>query len=164
MEQNVNSPAKWVGLLVLVVICLGVGWLGAVATTPEIDGWYRTIEKPAWNPPAYVFGPVWTTLYLMMAVAAWFVWKAKGIKAGALPLTLFAVQLGLNLAWSWIFFHFHQPGWAFVEIVVLWVAIVATTISFFRESIVAGCLMLPYVGWVSFATVLNFALWRLNAL
>ena len=152
-----------IGLVVWIGVCLGAGALGAIATTTEINGWYRTIAKPAWNPPDFVFGPVWTTLYMMMGVAAWIVWKPAGFRAAVLPLTLFAVQLGLNVAWSWIFFAMHQPGWACVEIVILWLAIVATTVAFFRSSKIAGWLMVPYLAWVSFASVLNFTIWQLNA-
>lgn len=154
---------RWIGLVMFIIVCLGAGGLGAIATTPEIEGWYKTIEKPSWNPPDYVFGPVWTTLFVMMAIAAWLVWKPAGFKAAALPLTHFAIQLVLNVAWSWIFFGMHQPGWAFVEIVILWLAIVATTVAFFRCSKIAGWLMVPYLAWVSFASVLNFTIWRLNA-
>jgi tryptophan-rich sensory protein len=157
MKVETKDTKVWIGLAIFVGICLG-----AIATTPEIEGWYKTIEKPSWNPPDYIFGPVWTTLYVMMAVAAWMVWKQDGFKAAAAPLTLFVVQLGLNVAWSWIFFGMHQPGWAFVEIVILWLAIVAMTIAFFRRSKVAGGLMVPYLAWVSFASVLNFTIWRLN--
>lgn len=158
-----KDSARWLGLVVFMVICLGAGGLGAIATTPEIEGWYKTIAKPSWNPPDYVFGPVWTTLYVMMAVAAWLVWKPKGLKAAALPLSLFGAQLALNVAWSWIFFGMHEPGWAFAEIVILWLAIVRTMVAFFRRSKVAGWLMAPYLAWVSFASVLNFTIWRLNA-
>jgi tryptophan-rich sensory protein len=154
--------ARLIGLAVLIAICLGAGGLGAIATTPEIDGWYRSLAKPTWNPPDSVFGPVWTTLFVMMAIAAWLVWKPAGVKAAATPLALFASQLVLNVAWSWIFFGMHQPGWAFVEIVALWMAIVATTVAFFRRSKVAGCLLVPYLAWVSFAAVLNFTIWMLN--
>lgn len=154
---------RWIGLVVFLVVCLGAGGLGAVATTPEIEGWYKTIEKPAWNPPDWIFGPVWTTLYILMAIAAWFVWRPAGFKAAAIPLSLFALQLLLNIAWSWIFFGMHQPGWAFAEIMVLWLAIVATIVTFFRCSCVAGWLLVPYLAWVSFAAVLNFTIWRLNA-
>lgn len=157
-----TKQARWAGLVVFIIVCLGAGGLGAIATTPEIEGWYKGIEKPAWNPPDAVFGPVWTTLFVMMAVAAWMVWKADGFKAAAVPLSLFAVQLLLNVAWSWIFFGMHQPGWALFEIVILWLAIAATTVAFFRRSKLAGVLMLPYLAWVSFASVLNFAIWRLN--
>lgn len=153
---------NWIGLVVFIAVCLAAGGLGAIATTPEIDGWYRTIEKPTWTPPGYLFGPVWTTLYIMMAIAAWLIWKKAGTKAAAFPLTLFGVQLMLNVAWSWIFFGLHQPGWAFAEIILLWFAITATTVVFFRKQKVAGLLMIPYLAWVSFAGVLNFAIWQLN--
>lgn len=158
-----KEGTRWIGLVVFILVCLGAGGLGAIATTPEIEGWYKTIEKPSWNPPDYVFGPVWTTLFVMMAIAAWMVWKPEGIKAAAMALTLFAVQLVLNVAWSWIFFGMHQSGWAFVEIVILWLAIVGTTVAFFRCSKIAGWVMLPYLAWVSFASVLNFTIWRLNS-
>lgn len=98
-----------------------------------------------------------------MAVAAWLVCRPAGFASAALPLTLFAVQLLLNIAWSWIFFGLHQPGWAFAEILVLWLSIAATTAAFFRSSPVAGSMMLPYLAWVSFAAVLNFTIWRMNS-
>ena len=157
-----TRTTRWIGLAVFIAICLGAGGLGAVATTPEIDGWYRTLAKPAWNPPDAVFGPVWTTLFILMAIAAWLIWRPEGFKVAAMPLTLFAMQLVLNVSWSWIFFGMHQPGWAFVEIVALWLAIVATTAAFFRCSELGGCLLVPYLAWVSFAAVLNFTIWRLN--
>jgi tryptophan-rich sensory protein len=157
-----TGRTRWIGLAVFVAICLGAGGLGAIAAAPEIEGWYSTLSKPTWNPPDSVFGPVWTTLFVLMAIAGWLVWKPAGFKAAAMPLTLFGVQLLLNVAWSWIFFGMHQPGWAFVEVVILWLAIVATTVAFFRCSKVAGWLLVPYMAWVSFASILNFAIWRLN--
>lgn len=162
-DANVSEPTRWIGLVGFLVVCLGAGALGAVATTPEIEGWYQTIAKPSWNPPAFIFGPVWTTLFVLMATAAWLVWKPAGFQAATTPLTLFACQLVLNVAWSWIFFGMHQPGWACVEIVILWLAILATAIAFFRHSKVATLLLLPYLAWVSFATILNFTIWSLNA-
>ena len=158
-----SQRKQWIGLAVCILVCLGAAGLGAAVTTPEVSGWYRTIVKPSWNPPDQIFGPVWTTLFLMMAVAAWLVWKQRGLRAAATPLSLFAVQLLLNIAWSWIFFGMHQPGWAFVEIVFLWLAIAATMMAFFRRSPIAGWLLVPYLAWVSFASVLNFVIWRLNA-
>lgn len=152
-----------IGLVVMLVVCLGAGAVGALVTTPEIDGWYRSIQKPSWNPPDAVFGPVWTTLFVMMAIAGWLVWRPRGIRAAVVPLGLFAIQLGLNIAWSWIFFGLHQPGWACGEMVVLWGAIGATMVAFFRRSQLAGWLLAPYLVWVSFAMALNFAIWRLNA-
>ncbi len=153
---------QWLGLIVFIAICIGAGGLGAIATTPEIDTWYKSINKPTWTPPGFVFGPVWTTLYIMMGVAAWLVWKRGGFRQSRTPLALFAVQLLLNVSWSWIFFNQHQLGWAFAEIIMLWTAIVATTIAFFKSSRAAGVLMLPYLAWVSFAAALNHTIWQLN--
>ncbi|WP_437226836.1 TspO/MBR family protein [Planctomicrobium sp. SH661] len=158
-----TNAKRILGLVFFLAVCLGVGGLGAIATTPQIDGWYRTLQKPSWNPPAWVFGPVWTTLYILMAIAAWLVWMKSDSKTARLPLGLFSVQLAFNLAWSWIFFYLRQPGWAFLELVALWILIVATTISFSRFSKLAAVLMAPYVGWTTFAGVLNFTLWRLNS-
>lgn len=149
-------------LFAFVLVCLAAGGLGAMVTTPEIDGWYRGLHKPTWNPPDWIFGPVWTTLYIFMAVAAWWVWRENGFRNAKLALSFFAVQLVLNVAWSWIFFGWHDPGTAFAVIVVLLAAILVTTALFFRHDIMAGALMLPYVGWVSFASVLNYTIWQLN--
>ena len=157
-----TQRTRWIGLAIFLVACLGAGGLGAIATTPEIESWYKTIRKPWWNPPNYVFGPVWTTLFILMAIAGWLVWKPSGFRLAVLPLALFVVQLILNVTWSWIFFGLHLPGWAFAEIVVLWLAIVATTAAFFRCSKVAGWLLMPYLAWVGFAGFLNFTIWQLN--
>jgi tryptophan-rich sensory protein len=121
--------------------------------------WYATLVKPAWNPPAWVFGPAWTLLYTLMALAAWLVWKRVG---WGRPLWLYFLQLLLNAAWTPIFFGAQQLGWALVEIVLLWIAILFTLRSFYRVSRTAGALFAPYLAWVTFATVLNFTLWRLN--
>lgn len=121
--------------------------------------WYAALIKPAWNPPAWVFGPAWTLLYILMAVAAWLVWKRAGFSR---PLAFYFLQLALNAAWTPIFFGAHQLGWALAEIVVLWTLILLTLLSFRRVSPVAGWLFVPYLAWVSFATFLNFTLWRLN--
>lgn len=158
-----KEKPNWMGLVLFVLVCLAAGGLGAIATTPEIDGWYQTIAKPTWNPPNWVFGPVWTTLFVLMGISAWLVWKPQEPKKTSTPLKLFAVQLALNIAWSWIFFRMHLIGWAVVEIAILWVAILATTVAFFRRSQPAGWLLVPYLGWVTFASLLNFMIWRLNA-
>lgn len=121
--------------------------------------WYAALVKPAWNPPAWIFGPAWTLLYTLMAVAAWLVWKRDGWRR---PLMLYGVQLALNAAWTPIFFGAHELGWALVEIAALWTAILLTLLSFWRVSRLAGWLFVPYLAWVTFATALNFALWRLN--
>jgi tryptophan-rich sensory protein len=122
--------------------------------------WYEALSKPSWNPPAWIFGPAWTLLYTLMAVAAWLVWKRDGWRR---PLMLYFVQLVLNAAWTPLFFGAHQLGWALVEICVLWIAILLTMLSFHPVNKAAGWLFVPYLAWVTFATVLNFTLWRLNA-
>ncbi len=157
-----QQTTHWPGLVFFLAICLGAGGLGAMATTPEIGGWYLTLEKPSWTPPAAVFGPVWSALYVMMGVAAWMVWQATENKTVSRPLGLFVLQLLLNVGWSWIFFGLHQPGWAFGEVILLWLAILFTIVEFFRHSQLAGWLMIPYLLWVSFAAVLNLTIWQMN--
>lgn len=126
------------------------------------DSWYSGLTKPAWNPPNWVFGPVWAVLYTTMGVAAWLVWLRRGATPVQTALTLFGVQLILNALWSWLFFGWHRPGVAFAELALMWVAILATMVTFWRVRPLAGWLLLPYLAWVTFAGVLNFALWRLN--
>lgn len=147
------------GLVVWLALCFLVAWFGSRFT---VSDWYFQLDKPAWTPPGYVFGPVWTLLYTAMAVAAWLVWKKSGFSGARLALTLFFVQLVLNGLWSWIFFGMHKPGAAFVEILFLWAAILATTLAFWQQQPLAGILFAPYLLWVSFAAVLNGAIWWLN--
>lgn len=152
------------GVLALcLVICLGVAATGGLLTSRAVPGWYAGLEKPSWTPPDRAFGPVWTVLYVMMAVAAWLVWKRTGLAGGRLPLGLFALQLALNAAWTPVFFGLKLPGAAFAVIVALWFAVGATTAAFWCQSLPAGALMVPYWAWVGFAMALNFAVWRLNA-
>lgn len=157
------GKSDWVGLGVFLGLCFGVAALGSLATTPQIGGWYQTLRKPSWTPPNWLFGPVWTLLYAMMAVAAWLVWKRQGWGGARSALILFGVQLALNLAWSFIFFAAHRTGAAFAEIVLLWVVILATMIAFARHSKLAAGLMTPYLLWVGYASALNFSIWRLNS-
>jgi benzodiazapine receptor len=162
-----NRKAPWLrsaaGLAAFLLLAFAAAGLGGIATGRSVRDWYPTLAKPAWTPPAWVFGPVWTVLYALMGAAAWRVWRRHGVAGALRPLALFAVQLILNAAWSWIFFGFRMPGAAFAEIVVLWAAIAATTASFWRADRPAGILFIPYLLWVTFAAALNFALWRLNA-
>lgn len=157
-----QSWQQWVGLLVSIGICFAAAGIGSLFTTPEIRGWYAVINKPAWTPPAWLFGPVWTTLYAMMGVAAWLVWRERGFAGASLPLALFAAQLVLNTLWSVIFFGMRRTGLAFLDIALLWLAILATTLAFWPISRVAGALLLPYLLWVSFAAALNYSIWRTN--
>lgn len=148
-------------LVVFVLVCLAAGVVGAVFTADSVTGWYRTIAKPSWTPPDRVFGPVWTVLFILMGVAAWLVWRRGWARCRG-ALGLFAVQLLLNVGWSLVFFGLRSPGWAFVEILCLWIALLATIALFWRHSRLAAVLLLPYLGWSTFAAILNLAIWRAN--
>lgn len=154
-----SKEGKYLALVGWLLICFAVSAIGAFFMPGE---WYAQLNKPTWNPPGWVFGPVWTLLYSMMAVAAWLVWKQGGFTSQRRPLGIFLGQLALNAAWSPLFFGLHEPGIAFVEIVLLWLAIVATMAAFHRVNRTAAGLLLPYLAWVTFAAFLNFTLWRLN--
>ena len=154
---------QWVGLIVSVLICFAAAGVGSLVTTPQIPTWYAGLQKPEWTPPDWLFGPVWSVLYLMMAVAAWLIWRQNDPSTTRIPLSLFGVQLVLNSLWSVLFFGRQNPGMAAFEIIFLWVAILATLIAFWRRSRWAGALLVPYLLWVSFAAVLNCEIWRLNA-
>ena len=142
------------------MLCLATAATGAFVS---IDGWYAGINKPSWNPPAWIFGPVWTVLYLMMGVAAWLVWREGGCKARQWPLGLFLGQLFLNAIWTPLFFGMHQIGMALIDIALLWFSIGTTMIAFWQVRRPAGLLLVPYLAWVSFAAALNFTLWRMNS-
>ena len=150
-------------LVIAVVVSELAGVIGSVFTVPAIPTWYATLVKPALNPPGWIFGPVWTTLYLLMGVAAFLVWR-KGLQQPQIKkaLGIFAIQLTLNALWSIIFFGLHNPGIALAEIIMLWFAIIWTITAFFKISRPAAYLLLPYILWVSFAAYLNYAIWALN--
>lgn len=159
-----RAPGRgWLSAAVSVGLALAVGAVGGLATASSVTSWYPGLEKPAFNPPNAVFGPVWTVLYVLMALAAWRVWRA-GPTGGRrrTALILYGVQLALNLGWSLLFFGLRQPGLALGEIVVLFAALLATGVAFFRVDRPAGLMMIPYGAWVAFATILNFEIWRLN--
>lgn len=154
------------GLIIWFVITFAIAFLGSIfspAAGTSTGVWYSQINKPSFTPPSWVFAPAWTLLYAMMAVSAWLVWKQAGFSGAPAALTIFLIQLVLNFLWSWLFFGRHEIGWAFFDIVFLWMAIFATIILFWQKIPLAGALMLPYLGWVSFASALNFAIWRLNS-
>ena len=154
--------SQWLVLALFLVICLATAGIGAAWTNLSVGDWYAAIKKPTWNPPNWLFGPVWTALYIGMAVAAWLVWRKNGLADAWLPLLLFGVQLFFNAVWSALFFGMRSPGIAFVDIVLLWFAILATIVTFGRVSSLAATLLVPYLAWVSFATVLNWSIWRMN--
>jgi translocator protein len=146
-------------LAAFVAGCLAVGSLGGFITMKPVLEWYPSLVKPSWTPPSWLFGPVWTLLYIMMAVAAWLVWRAGESRTA---LILFFAQLALNLAWSFLFFGARSPGLGLIEIVFLWLAVAATIFAFAFRSRVAAFLMVPYLVWVSFAAALNAAIFMLN--
>ena len=145
----------WFGLVAAAATLASFASLGA----PEF---YRALARPAWAPPASVFGPVWTALYAMMAFAAWLVWREADSRHGRIALALFLVQLALNVLWSWLFFAWHLGMWSVIDIAILWCAIVATIYAFWHVRPLAAALLLPYLAWVKFAAALNFTVWRLN--
>jgi tryptophan-rich sensory protein len=157
MKQPPSPLAGTLVLAALVVLTFCAPLTGLIAPP---GAWYESLNKPTWNPPAWIFGPVWTLLYLMMAVAAWLAWKSMPSWRVLIP---YFIQLALNAAWTPVFFGLQQPGWALVVIIALWLAIVQTIRGFRSTSQAAAWLLAPYLLWVSFATVLNFTLWRMNA-
>jgi translocator protein len=146
-----------------VIICQMAGIIGSIFTTPAIPTWYANINKPTFRPPNWVFAPVWTTLFLLMGIALFLIWK-KGLKRKDVKIafSVFTFHLLLNTLWSILFFGLKSPFAAFIEIIFLWIAILISIILFFRISKIAAYLLIPYILWVSFASVLNFAIWRLN--
>jgi benzodiazapine receptor len=151
-----------IALVVSLGIAFSVAWLGAFFTDLSIGTWYPTLIKPDWIPSGATIGLIWTILYGLMAVAVWVVWLNGGPDKRRSPLTLYGLQLFLNLAWTFVFFGLRSPGIALVEIIVLWITICATLVSFCKVSMFAGALMVPYLMWVSCAVALNFMIWRLN--
>jgi len=160
MKINLNEILK---LVVSIIICELAGVIGSIFTTPSIRGWYVILSKPHFTPPNRVFAPVWTGLYVLLGISAFLVWR-KGLdsRPANLGLRVFILQLVLNTLWSLLFFGLRSPLLGFFEIMLLWVSILFTILSFFRVSKIAGILLLPYIVWVSFAAILNFSIWRLN--
>lgn len=157
--RELRGTTRWLGLAGWLLVSFGAASMGALFMP---DAWYARLNKPTWNPPAWVFGPVWGTLYTMMSVSAWLVWQRGGFAAKRVELGLYFVQLALNAGWTPLFFGLHRPGFAFGEILFLWVAIAVTMAAFLRVSRLAGWLLMPYLAWMNFAAVLNFTIWRLN--
>jgi translocator protein len=149
-------------LVLLLALTFAAAAVGGLFTSTSVGGWYQQLERPEWRPPDWIFGPVWTTLYAMMAVAAWLVWRRGRWTHARVPLALWLLQLLLNVGWSALFFGIREPGLAFYEIILLWLAIAATTASFWRWSKIGALIMIPYLAWVTFAAMLNYTIWQMN--
>lgn len=158
---RISTRKQLAGLAAWVALMLAVAVLGAVASV-NASGFYQSLTQPAWAPPAAWFGPAWTTLYTLMAIAAWLIWRRSGFRGAPEALTLFLVQLLPNALWSWLFFVWHLGAWSFATVVLLWLMILATLISFLRAHRLAGLMLLPYLLWVSLAVALNYTVWQLN--
>ena len=149
------------GLVGWLVLTFAAAALGAIASV-NAGAFYQQLARPGWAPPGWLFGPVWSVLYLMIGVAAWLVWRERGFRGAGMALTLFLIQLAANSLWTWLFFTWHQGALAFGEILILWALILGTVVAFWRARPLAGALLLPYLAWVTFAAALTFATWRLN--
>lgn len=155
---------KFTKILIMAVTCVGVGYLSSLLSRDETDPWFDSLVKPVFNPPSWLFSPVWTTLYIFMGIAAGLVWdkidtQREIVRKG---LTFFWIQLALNALWSYLFFGLHNPLLALIEIVLLWLMIFETFLQFNKVNKTAGYLFIPYLMWVTFATVLNASIWWLN--
>jgi translocator protein len=163
--QKTHTPflrrKQIVGLAGWLMLTFAAAAVGGLASA-QAGAFYLQLVRPEWAPPGWLFAPVWTALYLMMAIAAWLVWRDHGFRHAGGALTLFVVQLAANAVWTWLFFAWHQGALAFAEILLLWALIAATVIAFWRLHVVAATLLLPYLVWVSFATALTYATWQLN--
>jgi benzodiazapine receptor len=149
--------------IIVLIGFVGISFLAAATGAMFRPGeWYEQLRKPSWRPPNWVFPPAWTLLYLTIAVSGWLVWRTSGFAGAAFPFAIYLVQLVLNASWSPIFFGMHRPGLAFIEVVMLWLSIIATIAVFHRVNAVAAYLLLPYLAWVTFAAALNLTIWHLN--
>lgn len=158
---SMSKQKQFLGLLCWLGLSFAASAVGAAASI-QAQSSYGQLVQPSWAPPAWVFGPVWTTLFTLMAVAAWLVWRSGGFRSHRLALSLFLVQLVFNALWSWLFFAWRLGALSFTDIILLWALIAATLLCFWRIRPVAGLLLVPYLLWVSFAAALNYALWQLN--
>jgi benzodiazapine receptor len=156
-----SKPKQAVGLLVWLAISFVASGIGAMASIRAAP-FYGQLVQPSWAPPSSVFGPVWTILYALMGIAAWLVWRADSLRATRAALSLFLLQLAVNALWTWLFFAWSQGALAFADIMLLWLLVVATAVSFWRIRPLAGALLIPYLLWVSFAAALNLSIWQLN--
>ncbi|MBJ6979913.1 TspO/MBR family protein [Luteimonas sp. MC1895] len=159
--HRITGKQQVVGLLAWLAVTGVAAFAGSMASRRSQD-FYGLLEQPAWAPPPEVFGPVWTVLYILMAVAAWLVWRVGGFERARTALTLYLVQLVVNALWSWLFFAWQMGGAALADIALMWVLVAATMLAFWKHSRVAALMLLPYLAWISFAAMLNLKLWQAN--
>lgn len=156
-----SASKQALGLLAWLLVSFAAAGVGGVASA-DAGSFYAQLSRPAWAPPASLFGPVWSVLYLLQGIGVWLVWRERGVGGARAALGLFLVQLAANALWTWLFFAWRQGALAFGEVLVLWVLILATVVSFWRVRPLAGALLLPYLLWVSFASALTYSVWQLN--
>ena len=159
--QSKPQQNSFLGLIGWLALCFAASAIGAVGSM-QASTFYGSLVLPDWAPPAALFGPVWMLLYALMGIAAWLVWRSGGFIRNGNALGMFIVQLGVNALWSWLFFAWHKGAWAFADILLLWMFVLAVMMDFWRVRPLAGALLLPYLAWVSFAAALNFQVWQLN--
>jgi tryptophan-rich sensory protein len=157
-----TTKAGLIGLAGWLVLAFLTAAVGAVASA-NAGSFYNELVRPTWGPPAWLFGPVWSVLYLFMGISAWLVWREHGFDRARVALGLFVIQLVANALWSWLFFFWKQGGWAFIDILILWLLVAATIIQFWRQPArIAAILLIPYLAWITFAAFLNLSVWQLN--
>ena len=162
MNTNKNISSTW-KLIIAILICESTGIISGLIANTNRNPWFDTLNKPSWNPPSFLFAPVWTTLYLLMGISLWLIWKSNTPAPQKINLIiLFSSQLFLNFWWSIIFFKFHSPALALLNIILMLILILLTIINFSKFSKAAAWLLVPYIAWVSFATILNYTIWVLN--
>jgi tryptophan-rich sensory protein len=154
-------PKQILGLFAWLAISFAAAALGGLASA-DAEVFYRELARPGWAPPAWIFAPVWSLLYLLMGIGAWLVWREHGFRKASATLSLFLVQLGANALWTWLFFVWHLGALAFGEILIVWLLILCTVFAFWRVRPLAGALLFPYLGWVTFASALTYSVWKRN--
>jgi translocator protein len=161
--KYITKSKQVVGLIVWLLITFIAAGIGTIASS-NAGIFYQQLIRPEWAPPAWLFAPVWTILYLLMGIAAWLVWRVQGFRAARISLSLYIIQLAVNAFWTWLFFIWRQGQISFIEIIILWILILCTLIAFWRVRMINGILLIPYLAWVSFASVLTYVTWKLNPL
>ena len=159
--QKFSRQTEFIGIIGWLAVSFAASAVGAVASI-QAKSFYGQLVQPNWAPPPEAFGPVWTTLFALMGIAAWLVWRSGGFRQNRFALILFLSQLSINALWSWLFFAWNKGALAFIDVLVLWMLILITLVCFWRVRPLAGMLLIPYLAWVSFATALNYSLWQLN--